>query len=433
MSLRRSILSWISGLTLCVGLVAIVCSYRLALDEAGEFMDDQMRQYAELVSLAGQNALTPGALREPEDRFAVVLWTKDGTRIEASPEAPNLSAPPAARGFGQVGTAEAWRTFVVDGGKTIVMIAQRMSARNEIAEHAALIEALPIVLLMPLAWLAVSFAVGRVMRRLAAIGDAITSRAAGNFEPIPLQDIPREVRPFVLEINTLLARQAAVLDQQRRFVADAAHELRTPLAAIQIQIDNLASGAAQASDLDAVRGGTRRVGAMIDKLLRLSRAENELAVRPVEDLDLAEILRFCLSDLFDVAEASNIDLGIVTQDGPVIVRSNRNDLHTLFTTLIENAIHYSPRGGRVDCAIERHATHPRVRVSDNGPGVSAADLPRLTDRFFRGSNAKVDGSGLGLAIARAIADRNRIGLSFANMPQGSGLCVTVTIPASASS
>ncbi|MEJ0092841.1 MAG: ATP-binding protein [Methylocella sp.] len=426
MSLRRSIILWITLLMAVVGVIAVATTYELTLYEAGQFMDDQLRQFADASADTDETNRAAAELQEPEDRFTTRAWSADGRLVHATRDGPPIDAPPSYQGFRTFDDGESWRVFVSKDAKSTIMVAQRMSARGEIARHAALEVAVPILLILPLAWSVVVLSIGRVMRSLAKLGETIAIRSVETKAPLSYVGIPREILPLIGAMNTLIGRQQMALDQQRRFVADSAHELRTPLTALQIQIDNLhAAGSEEAASLvGALREGSSRVNDLLNQLLRLASFDTPPTNPALEEIDLVDLVTFCVAGQLEVADASSIDLGLTTLQR-YIVLAVRSDIQMLLSNIIHNAIRYTSPGGKVDCSVEQHGTGARLIVADTGPGVAESDIPRLTDRFFRAASIDKTGSGLGLSIAKAIAERYNLQLSFENRTSPSGLRVTV--------
>jgi len=278
-----------------------------------------------------------------------------------------------------------------------------------------------------LAWLVIGWALGQVLGRLKDFAGEIAARGVDNREQIPVAGVPSEVRPIVEAMNVLTNRLQHALDQQKRFVSDAAHELRTPLAALRIQIDNLRATAGNdpSSLISDLHAGVSRATALVEQLLRLARSENTTGQTRRETVDLSELVTQSVADFVPLADAKGIDLGITKRD-PVVVQGWPTDLKMLFGNLLDNAIRYTPAGGSVDVSVRRNGHSVAVEILDTGCGVAGADIPRLFDRFFRAAPVDVEGSGLGLSIADAVAKRHRLAIQIENRTDRAGLRVRVS-------
>lgn len=427
-SLARAIVARIVIALLAIGSMAVVASYEAARYEANEFMDDYLQQFADVID---PSAAVPhvGALREPEDRFERIVW-KAGVKVSATPGAPKVFVQPTRPGFADIiDGGLGWRTFAVDRGDFTMMLAQKMSSREEMAQHAAFEISLVIAATMLVVWLIVVWSVNGIMRRLGALAARIAVRSVDAKDALPVDTLPREIRPLVEATNVLIGRLHAALTQQRRFIADSAHELRTPLAALRIQLDNLkAVGYAEVEAATSALGdGIARASAVLNQLLRLARFETPEARGEYEAVDLVELVTQCIADAVDIADDAGIDIGL-TKIEPAVVAIVRNDLQHLVSNVIDNAIRYTPAGGTVDCEITRSDEEATVRIIDTGPGVRPADLPRLTERFFRAATLDIPGSGLGLSIVSAIADTYNLRLTIENRVDRSGLVVAIVFP-----
>jgi two-component system OmpR family sensor kinase len=428
-SLRLAALVWMTVLLALVGIATFVISYRLARDETAEFLDGQLRQ----VALNAGKGLRAGAVaavdQDPEDQLAVTIWDADRRIVHAS--LPDVKiALPDRPGFSEAMAAgERWRVFVAsDDGRT-VQVAQRATVRDEIASSAALGAAAPLLIVIPLSWLVVGWALSRTLGRLDLLARDIATRGASAAAPIPLAGIPSEVMPMVQSINGLIGRLGAALAAQKRFVADAAHELRTPLAAMQIQVDGLSQSGAEnfAARKEALTRGVRRASALIDQLLRLARLD-EPALPAVEEIDIAQLVLDCASDYVVVANQKGVDLGVEAA-AEARISGNAEELRVLFSNLIENAVRYTPSGGTVDVFVRLRNSHAVVEVIDTGCGLPPGAEARIFDRFYRGAPPETEGSGLGLAIAWRIAERNGLLLTVENRPDGrQGVLARVELP-----
>lgn len=428
-SLERAIIGRIVLTLIAIGLVAIGAAYWTARYEADEFMDDYLRQFANATDPAATIAPDHAGFREPEDHFERLIW-RNGARIGSTPRAPDAVAQPNDIGFRDFdANGESWRAYVVRRKDFVIMLAQRVGARDELARHAALEVSLVILATMVVVWLIVRWTVGRTMRRLNVLGAEIAARGVDAKEPLPSAALPGEFRPLVDAMNVLIERLQAALEQQRRFIADSAHELRTPLTALRIQIDNLrsAGSAETAAAASALQDGIARAGGVLNQLLRLARFEGQEPPTQPEIVEISEIVTQGVADAIDIADAAGIDIGMTTVER-ARAKIGRNDLQLLVSNIIDNAIRYTPAGGVVDCDVSRTGRGATIEVKDTGPGVPATTIPHLTERFFRAASIDVPGSGLGLAIVKAIVDSYGLTLAIRNRTDRSGLIVSVSFP-----
>jgi two-component system OmpR family sensor kinase len=426
-SLRRTALIWMTALLSAVGIIAFSVAYEMAREEAAGFLDGQLRQ----IALNAGGSLTefdaPSIKHDAEDDIAVSTWDSQGNLVRSAKG--GVSLPRQTRqGFANIhAMADDWRVYSVSDGMRSVQAAQRLSVREEMAEAAAFQAGLPILVAIPLAWLVVGWSLGRMLARVANLAQVVANRGIDASENIPIRDVPLEIRPLVEAMNVLSDRLKEALEQQRRFVSDAAHELRTPLAAMQLQLDNLGarSDGKHAGPLRELGNGLRRASNLVIQLLRLARAdENTLRSAP-ELLDLTEMVTQCVADFVPLAQAKGVDLGMGSTDKADIT-GWPDDLKMLFSNVIANAVGYTPPGGAVDVSVRATSGQITIEVADTGPGVAPGDIPRLTDRFFRAEANDTEGSGLGLSIALAVARRHCLSMNFQNRGDCSGLRVSVT-------
>jgi len=266
---------------------------------------------------------------------------------------------------------------------------------------------------------------------MAKLANELDGSRTRELDPLPSEGMPSELRPFVASINRLLERVHEMVEQQRRFIADAAHELRTPIAALSVQADNLthAKLTADAEErLTALRGGARRTAHLLDQLLALARSEvnNGDSSPPVVAAD--QFAKEVMADLLPLAGQRGVDLGFEVLDA-VGLRADPIMVATLFRNLIDNAIRYTPQGGRVDVRLYRRDGKAVFEVEDSGPGIPSADIARVFEPFFRGSQPTGSGTGLGLSIVKRIADHLNGTVSLKNKASATGLRATVTLPA----
>ncbi|RDK09043.1 ATP-binding protein [Cupriavidus lacunae] len=422
-----------------VAVVAGIFSFMSAFDEAHELQDDVLRQVAWLMRqqhLSPAPAPTDAGLKESNEESRVIVQRLgDGKGSQTGVDAGGLLPLPATLTDGLHTLDVGGETFRVLVGTTTagerIAVAQESGFRDQIARESALRTVTPFLILVPLLLLIVADLVRKMFQPIAALSREIDQRAEQELHPIDDRRLPSEVRPFVVAINRLLARVAQSMDTQRRFVADAAHELRSPLTALSLQAERLAeaemSGAARAR-LNVLRQGIERGRSLLDQLLTLARVQSP-AELPTSPVSIQAIYRRVLEDLMPLAEAKQIDIGVEgAQDARVW--ASELDLIAVVRNLVDNAIRYTPQGGRVDLSVSSAEGCTVLRIQDTGPGIPLAERDRVFDPFYRTLGSAQVGSGLGLFIVRTIAKRigADIRLGFSDEGLQTGLSVAVLIP-----
>ncbi|WP_213780515.1 ATP-binding protein [Caballeronia sp. dw_276] len=429
-SIRRQLLVWLLALVIVgVGFAGWLI-YRQALAEANELFDYQLEQIA--AALPSEPFSSVLQSRSDSDEGVVIqIWNRNGVLMYYShPRVP--LAPHAELGFSTEATARGeWRVYSAIVGDNVVQLAQPLSIRNRLAAGVAWRTLWPLVLLLPLLGMAIWIIVGRGLMPLQRVTRALDTRHPEALEHLPDNRLPEEVVPVVRALNALLDRLATALDTQKAFVADAAHELRTPLAAVQIQSQLVARAKdddSRKEALDDLQAGITRATRLAEQLLALARSEpdGKSATTPV---DLHALLDECVGGSVLVAQQRGVDLGIEASEAATVT-GDPNALRVMFNNLIDNATKYTPDGGRVDVCLRVKEGAPIVEISDNGPGIPAEERVRVFDRFYRvGASADrartdVAGSGLGLAIVRRIAEQHGATVSLAES-KGGGLLVSI--------
>ena len=429
-SLRKRLLFFLLLAIFLASVVQAVSAYRGALRQADDMFDYHLEQIAR--SLRGGIPLDPPAIDSDatgDTDFYVQIWGPDGSQIFRS--APAALPPQAVLGFSDVKVGDiSYRVYSVQTPLQTVQIAQNMSARLARARALAARAVLPIALMAPLLMLVVWWVITRSLAPVERTRRQVAGRSAGDLSPLPGEGLPAEVRPLVDELNLLLGRVGTAFDAQTQFVANAAHELRSPLTALKLQAQALRrSGdeAAREASVARLNQGIDRAIRLVEQLLALAREEAGLG-HPVarERLNLQDAVQFAVADVLPQAQARQIDLG-VADTTPAWVRGQLDALRILLRNLLDNALKYTPASGRVDVALQTLGDRAVLAVEDSGPGIDPADRARVFDRFFRASNASgASGSGLGLAIVKTIADRHGATLALNRSERLGGLRVEVS-------
>ncbi len=431
-SIRRRLLFWLlTGLALAV-VVASARIYTQTLAEANDLFDYHLRQMAASLPNNSFGPLPPSTSDglEAENGFVVQIWDRNGLQLYFSRPASRLPQR-AALGFSTVETPHGrWRVFSAMEQDNVVQVAQPMSVRRELAAGMALRALLPLLALLPVLGILIWITIGRGLQPLERMAQALDRRTPDSLDALSQEGLPSEIQPLVQALNDLLARLARALESQKAFVADAAHELRTPLTAVQLQIQ-LAERAKTDAEREAafaqLKRGQSRAAHLVQQLLTLARQEPGVAPQPQAAVDLAELARLVVSEYAPLGAGKDIDIGL-SQDAQVSISGDREALRVMLGNLIDNAIRYTPAGGRVEVAVRVQERNARIEVCDSGPGIPQADRARVFDRFYRREATHVAGSGLGLAIVKNVADRHHASILLEDRVPGPGLHVSVIFP-----
>jgi two-component system OmpR family sensor kinase len=274
----------------------------------------------------------------------------------------------------------------------------------------------------------IAIVVWQSLRPMTELAAQLDARRPDDLSKLPQEGTPRELHPFIASINRLLERIDTMMDQQRRFVADAAHELRTPVTAISLQAENLSQVELPPDSRDrltALKNGARRTSHLLEQLLALARHDIDRSPEfPPTPLD--GCAKEVVSDLMAAAMDRGVDLGFEIIE-PVLVRGEPATLASVVHNLIDNALRHTPQGGRVDIGIYRQGEQVILQIEDTGPGIAASDLERVFEPFVRGSRPAGEGTGLGLSIVKRIVERLKGAVTLENVAS-SGLRVTVSFP-----
>lgn len=432
-SIRRTLLArLIVGATLAT-LIGAVGVYFMAYDEASGIFDSQLERMAYSLRDRLVERLDAASGGDDDDEHLVVIqvWDKAGTRLYVSHS--NIPMPERSQlGFSNLATSQGeWRVFGLESTNQTVQVAQPLSVRRELATRLALRTLTPILLLLPLVGLLIWNTVGRGLAPLLGLAGDLRRRRPGSLAPLATSPLQEELQPMVGALNDLLARLERAMQGQRDFVSNAAHELRTPLAALRLQAQNAALAPTErerAESLVRLQAGIERAAHLVQQLLTLARHEPGELAGPLAPVDLTALARQAVADMAQLAAAGQVDIGLLHAD-PVSVQGDAEALLTLLSNLLGNAIRHTPPQGRIDVSVRAAPQGALLEVIDTGPGIAEGERSRVFDRFYRGQDHAASGSGLGLAIVSSIADAHgaRVALD-ARADGASGLRVSVIFP-----
>jgi two-component system OmpR family sensor kinase len=432
-SLRGRLLWYLLAAITIAALAQASIAYRTSLKDADQIFDYHMQQMA--LSLRSgmplSNVPRPGRVDTElgTDDLVVQMWTPDGVQVFHSVSRARLPQR-AVLGFSNVrANGTTYRVFSVQTANQTVQVAQDLAVRRNMASNLALRTLGPIAVMMPILMLVVWWVVSGSLEPVARVRSQVASRQADDLSPVSEAGLPDEVRPLVQELNLLFDRVKTAFDAQQNFVGDAAHELRTPLAALKLQAQSLEradSTEARKVAVARLTSGIDRATRLVEQLLVLARQEASaaggMAMSPV---DLAELARRSVAELASVAANKGVDLGVHHLD-PASVEGQPEALLILLRNLVDNAIKYTPAGGTVDISVRAAKDGVVVSVEDSGPGIAPEERERVVDRFYRVPGSEAAGSGLGLAIIKSIAERHGATLTLGKSERLGGLSATVT-------
>ena len=433
-SLRRRLLAALFGAVLAAWLATAFFSYLDARRRIDAMLDAHLRQAAGLLFAAAE--------APPQDAGAADGWVlayrvqdAQGRLLRRSPGGPDLPPGDAPEGMSDAVQGGArWRVYAardpVHG--VSVQVAERYALRNalatDIARHLLHPLAIALPVLAALIWLSVGWGLAPLQR----LARDLRRRGPEPLAPLDPGSVPQEIRPLVAALNALFDRVARLLERERRFTADAAHELRTPLAAIRAQAEAALGARDDEERMHAIGGvvaGTERAARLVEQLLALERLEAQDRPPSPGPVRLAEIAADCIAEAAPAAAERRVDLGLAEEtDRDAAVAGDAALLAVLLRNLIDNAVRYSPRGGSVDVSVRREDGRVALRVADSGPGIAPAQRGRVLDRFYRIPGSGAEGSGLGLSIVRRIAEMHGASLGLDAGPDGRGLVATVRFP-----
>lgn len=367
---------------------------------------------------------------EYEQRLAFQIWNARDLLLRSS-NAP-VSAMSAEDGYSETTiSAQTWRVLTKwdSNHEFMIQVAEPLAGRERLARHITLKMLMPTLAAVPVLGLLIWFGIGAGLRPLNNLKNEVTQRAANQLAPLQMTEVPEEVAPLVKSLNALFARLKLAFESERRFTADAAHELRTPLAALKIQAQVALRSANETERnvaLEHVLQGVNRATRLVEQLLTLARVDPENAFLDFQQVDLHSLAASIMADMEPLAHAKQIELQL-ERDNTCYVNGESTQLGLLLRNLIDNAIRYTPAGGQVSVII-RNNDGIKLQVRDTGLGIAKAEREQVLKRFYRITGNGQEGSGLGLSIVRRIAELHGASIKLSDNDAGQGLLVSVIWP-----
>ncbi|MDB6143796.1 MAG: two-component sensor histidine kinase [Pseudomonas sp.] len=448
MSIRRRTMVLILGLLLIGLLILSVFN----LNEMADVYDAQLAQNARLLQRIlrlPERGTQPAELyqainlalrqRSPdnatpyESKIAFQVWNRQNERVVYSNHAPPFSQPPAEAGFDRIdddANNEHWRTFVLEDASTglRIWVGERNDLRtgqvNRIARHALWLNLSGSLILIAVIWLALGWG----LKPLADLAAILRARHPGALEPLNVTSLPSELEPMQAALDGMLARIRKAMARERRFIADAAHEMRTPLAVLRVHAQNLLEAGTEEqrrASLQHLIIGVDRTSRLVNQLLTMARLEPHSTAAPLHPIDLTATVRDSLVQLTPWLLSKELELAFDGGDRPYLIKTDPDAINIALNNLVTNAANFSPEYGLIRVRLTQNDGHVQLCVKDQGPGINESDRERVFERFYSRGNDQ--GAGLGLTIVHTIATRMGGRITLENLPAG-GLCATLELP-----
>lgn len=405
-SIRSKIVFTLVSALVVAGLVASWATYYSTRSEFSAIFDSQLRQTAlELVELGDTNVQSISLVgQSPQLNMLVQIYDARDNRIYTSRHAVPLPISETP-GFSNVVTdlGKEWRQYTSTIGTKIIQVAQPIDVRDNLAVSAAMRIVQPMFVLIPFLAIAIWFVIVQMLQPLNRTAKAVAMRSPSSLQPIEVENLPFELKSLVDAINALLVRLGDSLSAQQRFASDAAHELRTPLAAIKLQaqlLERAKDPETRTKYAGRLQQGVARATRLVEQLLTIARLDPDAAEKPMSEVDLAQIAKSTVEELSTAAANKSITLTSHTE--PVTVMAMPDAIHLMVVNLTDNAIRYTPEGGRIEIGVQLRDNLARITITDDGPGIAVNERERVFERFYRALGTKVSGTGLGLAIVSRI-------------------------------
>jgi len=440
------------------GSITIWESYRVSVREVKKLFDAQLSRSARLMLGLVQTEVNLGHMKEfsnslqdsnlsltkkqlieqelyqqghfYELKLAYQVWDSYGNMLIRSSNAPLQPMSDLQHGYAsQRFNQQDWHTFTLwdVNHKYQVITAERAEVRDGLMDEITFQMTWPFVLLVPVLGVLVWFFVGRGLRPLEHIASDIASRKGIHPDPLHFEEIPREIQPLIDELNRLFSSLRYAFDKERSFTSDAAHELRTPLAALKVHLqllDSSENDEDRKTALDAIRQGVERAAHLVDQLLGLARLDPQ-AIRTMQNIETIDLHRLCvdlLTDIYPLAREKQQEISL-QGDTKVSLKGYVYPLERMLSNLLSNSVAYTPEAGEILLELKQHENSLDIWLHDSGPGIAESQRDNVLQRFKKINGSSHSGSGIGLSIVRRVAELHNMQLELLHSDKLGGLCV----------
>ena len=429
---QQLLLGLMSGMVITI-IVVCICSYLKVRHETNELFDYQLKQIVRSfpANMSLQQSETTD--KHPGKKIVVQVWNKDRVMVFTSNPAKNLPCYEKTGFFEVMAGGNAWRIYSEESNQQVVQVGQLILDREKIELSLALRSLIPFLILIPVLASLIWFVVGRSLQPLTKLANALGERSADSLQALETQAYTPEMMPIVNAINALFLRVDSSIQLQKMFVADAEHELRTPLAALKLQlqlVERMTDEEELKSGIKKLHERLNRATHLVQQLLILARQSDADEQKIDRKISLPKLARQVVGDFSLLAENKNIDLGVDVSEEDIFIQGNIDSLRVMLGNVVDNAIRYTANNGRVDVSVKNDGNRFSIIVSDNGMGIPVTDRERIFDRFYRVEGSGESGSGLGLAIVKNVAELHGATILLSDAPGGAGLVFTISFESS---
>ncbi len=432
-SIRAELAIYLSIAIVCIiGLLSFL-SYQSTADELGELYDANLQHLAETMIGSDQIAnLTtrydtaknniPSKVRGEQD-YLIQIQQQGKVIYQSHQRAFDVKTARVGLST-QWANQKRWQVFVAKRGAMTCVVAQDFKLRQRTIREVAIHLILPQLLIVPFLILGALLVIRKTFKPLLQLSSEIDARRADQLEPLAIAQPPDELKPIIQALNRWMQRVSDAIAMQKRFTSDAAHELRTPVTALKLQISAMQHDdqAALAHSLQQAQGGVARMERLVHQLLTLAKVDPDARQQEMQSFALNPLLIKVLNDLSPLYRKKQLDIGFTRAD-EVTMTGLPGEIEVLLNNIIVNAIHYTPAHGVINLSLTALTDGLRLEVEDSGPGIAPDALEKVFDRFYRAEQSEVTGSGLGLAIVKEIALKHQASVRLENKPSQSGLIV----------
>lgn len=430
-SIKRFLLVYISLAVLMIYALISLAAYWVSKEELDELYDANLQQVANAIAaqqlaipdiahLYNNNQVAAGTEIEGEEEFYVRILSKDQNVLYVSHPEAKVPLPSSSGWSTQKYQTKQWRFFVVSAKNKTIQVAQSMWLRKNTIKETALSLMASQLVFIPILVLLIFLAIKKALSPLLALTTDIQHRDSTDLKPFVADNLPCEIKPLVQSLNMFMDKVSSMVNVLKRFTSDAAHELRTPITSLRLQLAVLEQSNSlleRESAIQHLKSGINRSEQLVSQLLTLSRLEPDNQSRQIGVVNLLTLVKECFEELLPLAQEKSIDLGLVNPENCEI-KGVQSEIKILMINIIDNAIRYTPKGGTVDVSIFNRNDNVVLEVKDSGSGIPACDFERVFERFCRGENQHIQGSGLGLSIVKEIAEQHGARIELANLNTG---------------